>query len=107
MKRNSLPYINDQRGVAMLLELILVAAVLALVGLAVYQTGHHSAPTASTTTSAPQNQQGVASTAAAAAEAAANTESNLSSSAETAADNEVNAASQDATNLGGSSDASF
>ena len=103
--RRSLPYINDQRGVAMLLELVLVAAVLALVGVAVYQTSHHS-QTASNTSVAPAKQS-AANSAANAAEAAANNETNLSNSAEAAADNEVNAANQDATNLGGSSNASF
>jgi uncharacterized protein (UPF0333 family) len=106
MKRKSLPYINDQRGVAMLLELVLVAAVLALVGLAVYQTGHRSAKTASTSTSAPNAKQSVANSAAAAAESAANTEASLSAGAEDAA-GELAQTDQDVTNLGGSSNAAF
>jgi cytoskeletal protein RodZ len=100
MKQN---YLHEQRGVAMLLELVLVAAVLALVGVAVYQSSQHQ--TASTTSTPPVNKSvSLANNAAAIGETESATDASLSASAEasivTATDADV-----DVTNLGGSSGA--
>jgi len=98
----------DQRGVAMVFELVLVAAVLVLVGLAVYQTGHH-AKTASVVTSPtppPNSPQGIANAAGTAALQDSASDASLSASAESATD-ELSSSDQDVTNLGDSSNASF
>ena len=103
MKQN---YLHDQRGVAMLLELVLVAAVLGLVGVAVYQANHRSAsPTAAVTaTPAAAGAAGLAAAAAAtvvqdsAADVALSTEADATAGEVTDADNDV-------ANLGGSLDA--
>lgn len=104
MKQN---YLNDQRGVAMLLELILVAAVLGLVGVAIYQVNQHAATTASVVSSpkAVPAAVGLADSAAAISETSANTDASLSASAETAA-SQVTDTDVDVTNLGGSASAS-
>lgn len=102
MKQN---YLHDQRGVAMLLELVLVAAVLGLVGVAVYQSSHHG--TTASITSKPTAVTSAASLADSAAvitETNANSDATLSASAESSAA-AVSDADIDATNLGGSSSA--
>ncbi|HEY6737031.1 MAG TPA: hypothetical protein VI322_04930 [Candidatus Saccharimonadia bacterium] len=92
---------------AMLLEVVLVAAVLALVGLAVYQAAHHSSPTASVTkvaTPAPGSAAGLAQ----AATTITEQDSTADASTSAAADNiaaEVVAADADVSNLGGASNA--
>jgi hypothetical protein len=102
MKQN---YLHDQRGVAMLLELVLVAAVLGLVGVAVYQSNHRLAPAASVasqpTTAA--SAAGLASAAAAIAVQDSAADAALSASADATA-GEVTSADDDVANLGGALD---
>lgn len=99
-------YLHDQRGVAMLLELVLVAAVLGLVGVAIYQSSHHGAPAASLPSKAATvtTTAGLADSAAAIIETNATTDATLSASAESSAA-AVNDADVDVTNLGGSTSA--
>ncbi len=107
-------HLRDQRGAAMLLELLLVAAVLALAGVAVYQANHRSqtasnAPQPSSTTTAaaaPNSADGIASTAASSASQAASTESGISASADSSV-NQLSQSSADTTSLGAVSNASF
>ena len=91
----------------MVFELMLVVAVLALAGVAIYQAGHRP-KTASTTTQAPAptSAQGLAAAAAAVGTQEAATDASLSTQAETSA-NEVSAMDADVTNLGGASDDAF
>lgn len=97
----------DQRGVAMVLELVLVAAVLVLVGLAVYQTGHHAKPNAAVQVTPPPNSpQGIANAAATTTLQESASDASLSTSAESATD-ELSSSDQDVTNLGDSSNAAF
>ena len=104
----SFTYLRDERGVAMLLELVLVAAVLGLVGLAVYQASQHGKPAASTTsvaTPAPNSAAGLAQAAATITEQ----DSTADAASSAAADNiaaEVVASDADVINLGGTSSAS-
>jgi type II secretory pathway component PulK len=96
------PELRDERGVAMLLELVLVAAVLALVGIALYQSNHHAAdaPAVSsrpTTVSA----SGAADLAAKAVQQDSDSNAVLSATTESSAD-ELTSADSDATNLGDS-----
>ena len=100
-------YLHDQRGVAMLLELVLVAAVLGLVGLAVYQSNHKPNPTASVTTqpTIANKAAGVADAAAAITETSAATDASLSASADASA-SQVTDSDVDVSNLGGSTSAS-
>ena len=91
----------------MVLELVLVAVVLALVGLALYQTVQHHGPTASVqspATPAPSSALGIAGAAAAVSEQDSSADSSLSADASTSA-NELTAADTDVANLGGSFDA--
>lgn len=99
-------YLRDQRGVAMFLELVLVAAVLALVGVAVYQANNRNSPTASVVgkTAAPNSTEGLAASAAAVAVQDSAADASLSASADATA-GEVTQADTDAANLGGSLDA--
>jgi uncharacterized protein HemX len=101
-------YLKDQRGVAMLLELVLIAAVLGLVGMALYQSSQN----ASTKTSVAQQQQqpaaanstvGLANSAAAIIETESAADMELSDSAEASA-GQLLEADADVTNLGGSSE---
>jgi hypothetical protein len=93
-------HLRNQRGAALVFELVLVAGVLTLVGLALYQARHHAAvPTAKANTPA-----ALADTTAANAEADAANEVALAAEAESAAD-ELAAADSDVSNLGGSFDA--
>lgn len=89
----------------MLLELVLVAAVLGLVGVAVYQAGHTAAPKAAVTTSPTANSPiGVAQAAAAITETESADDAALSATADATAD-QVTEADVDVTNLGGSTGA--
>ena len=100
-------YLRDQRGVAMLLELILVAVVLGVVGVAVYQAGHHPNVSSDINKPAsPSSAEGVAATAAASIQKDSDADVSLSAAAETSAD-ELSELDKDVTNLGGASDASF
>ncbi len=98
-------HFNDQRGVAMLLELVLVAVVLGLVGLAAYQANHH-APTAANTIAppAPSSAAGLAASAAAVVDQDSASDSSLSAGADATA-SELGSADSDVDNLGGSFDA--
>jgi Tfp pilus assembly protein PilX len=96
-------YLRNQRGVAMLVELVLLAVVLGLVGLALYLANHRVENRAVsqgkvTTTS-------VAEASVKAMEQEAEAEAVLSTEAEAAAD-EFTAADDDAANLGDSFDES-
>src|SRR5690349_259665 len=105
MKTNTL---QDQRGVAMLLELVLVALVLTLVGVALYQSNHQQPKDAATTIQSQLTTPEAAADAAAklvehdsADDAALSAEVDSSADALTAVDNDV-------TDLGGSfNEASF
>jgi hypothetical protein len=100
-------YLRDQRGVAMLLELVLVAAVLTLAGLAIYQADHRSESTpVASAPSAPSSTTGLAASAADVSEQASATDASLSAAAESSAA-DVSQSDSDASNLGGSSNASF
>ena len=97
-------YLRDQRGVAMVLELVLVAVVLGLVGVAVYQVNHRATtPTASVSGKAPavNSAEGLANSAAAITESSAADDASLSASAESSA-GDVTDTDVDITNLGGS-----
>ncbi len=93
----------------MLLELVLLAFVLTLVGLAVYQSNHRpasDAPVQSPPAAAPANAVGLAASAAATAATDSATEASISATAETSVD-ELSQSDTDITNLGGSSATSF
>jgi hypothetical protein len=97
MKQN---YLHDQRGVAMLLELVLVAAVLGLVGVAVYQSNHRaktatvqSQPVAADSTTALANAAAATVVQDSATEAALSADSDATAA-------EVISADDDAANLG-------
>ncbi len=100
-------YLRDQRGVAMLLELILVAAVLVIVGVALYQSNQAGKQAASV--NLPKVAPAVLSADAAiqAVQADSDNEATLSAATEASAD-DVTAADDDVTNLSGSfSNANF
>ncbi len=97
-------YLRDQRGVAMLLELVLVASVLALVGVAVYQANNHKTASTSGTKAADSAAVGLANSAAAITEEESDADAKLSASAEASA-SQLSEADVDVTNLGGSSSA--
>ena len=89
----------------MLLELVLVAAVLGLVGVAVYQSNHHSNSTASLSNQPAANSTvGLANSAAAISENSSSADAVLSATAEASAD-QVSESDVDVSNLGGSSSA--
>ena len=92
----------------MLFELLLVAVVLTLVGLAIYQTNHRAKPgsMAAQTGATPSTATGLAASAAAVSEQAAATDVSLSAAADNSANN-VTQTDTDASNLEGSSNASF
>lgn len=97
-------YLRDQRGVAMLLELVLVAAVLSLVGIALYQSNHHVNDTAALV-----NKPGAVSAEAAADTAAKAVEQDVINDkslddATNASATELSATDDDLSNLGGSFD---
>jgi uncharacterized lipoprotein YajG len=89
----------------MLLELVLVAAVLALAGLAVYQANHRSSETASVTSSKPATAADVANSAAAVAGADSTSDAAISDADAMA--NEITASENDVSSLGGTSNAAF
>jgi Tfp pilus assembly protein PilX len=100
-------HLRDQRGVAMVLELVLVAVVVSLVGVAVYQANNNAAkhsanPPASQTAKA----EDLAATAAATTQKESNVDLSLSAETETSAD-ELSAVDNDIADLGGASDAAF
>jgi len=90
----------------MLLELVLVAAVLGLVGIAVYQSNHRANSTASLTTqpAAANSTVGLANSAATISQDSSSSDAALSASAETSAD-QVSEPDVDVSNLGGSTSA--
>lgn len=91
----------------MLLELVLVATVLTLVGVAIYQTDHRAkAGTLAQTGVTPSSPNGLATSAAAVSVHAAATDAALSTAADSAVDT-VAQTDTDAANLEGSSNASF
>lgn len=94
--------LRDQRGVAMVLEIALVAVVIGLVGLAVYQATR-STQTAKQTNTAPaaDSKQGLANSAAAILEEDSKSEVSASAQAESLT-SEVTAADSDVSTLGGS-----
>ena len=96
------PVLRNEQGVAMLLELVLVAAVLALVGIALYQSNHHAAQTAEVSNRpATVSTGGAADLAAKAVQQDADSNASLSAATESSAD-ELNSIDNDATNLGDS-----
>jgi hypothetical protein len=102
-------YLRDQRGVAMLLELLLVAVVLTLAGVAVYQANHHSnSPTAATTSQspAPNSPAGIAAAASDTVLQESSSDATLSAAAESSTD-ELAQTDADVTSLGGTSNGSF
>jgi hypothetical protein len=100
-------YLRDQRGVAMLLELVLVAAVVTLASVAVYQADHRpkTTPIATTQTS-PQSPAGLAASAAALSVQASATDAAISADSDNSAA-QLDQSASDVTNLGDASNASF
>ena len=94
----------------MLLELVLVAAVLALAGLAVYQANHRATESKEATSTkpavAPNSTEGLANSAAAIATDGSNSDTATSAGADAMAD-EANSAESDVSNLGDNANASF
>jgi hypothetical protein len=90
-------YARNQRGAGMIIELVLAAVVIALVGLAFYQSKHGSAPTAS------QTKATLVEDASKAVNDEANKESVLGDQTEASAD-EAAGIDTDIDNLGGSFD---
>ena len=98
----------------MLLELVLIAAVLTLAGLAIYQADHRASASGSQQPStaavnsgaAPSSSVGLAASAAAVSEQASATDDSLSAAANSSAA-QVSQTNTDVTNLGDSSNASF
>jgi hypothetical protein len=105
-----LKHIRDQRGVAMIFELVLIAAVLVLAGLAVYQAAGRSKTASNASVEAPKptpsSAAGLAASAAATTIQDSAADASLSATAEAATD-EVSATDTDISNLGGSSADSF
>jgi hypothetical protein len=91
----------------MLFELVLVAAVLALVGLAVYQAGHRGNVASTPGRQAPATADGLAASAAASATEEANADAALSATAESTTADELSATDTDVSNLGGTSANAF
>lgn len=92
----------------MLLELVLVAAVLALAGLAVYQANHRASVASQATkpATAPNSTEGLANAAAAIATEGSASDTATSAGADAMAD-QASAAESDVNNLGDSANASF
>lgn len=108
-------HIRDQRGVAVVFELIIVALVLALAGLAVYQANHHEMPNSESAAvnsgaALPPEPLGsatdIAASAAAAATQAATAEATIAASADKSV-TQLSDSTSDATNLGSISNVSF
>lgn len=102
MKRN---YLQDQRGVAMVVELLLVAVVLSFVGLAVYQSSKHQTASKAPAQSADTSAVGLAASAAAIGQSEQTSDANVSASADATAD-QLKDTDVDMSNLGGSTSAS-
>lgn len=104
MKQN---YLHDQRGVAMVVELLLVAVVLSLVGVAVYQSSTHKNPTASKVAApaAASTAVGLAASAATIGESESASDASIGAAADASAD-QLKDTDVDVTNLGGSTSAS-
>jgi hypothetical protein len=91
----------------MLLELVLVGAVLALVGMALYQSSQRTKTAATeATTPVPATTEGLATSAVKVVEQESSTDTALSADAEASAD-ELSQSDSDVTNLGSASNASF
>ena len=103
MKQN---HLQDQRGVAMVVELLLVAVVLSFVGLAVYQsTQNHTASKAQPVQSVDNSTVGLAASAAAIGQSEEASDANVAASADATAD-QLKDTDVDMSNLGGSTSAS-
>jgi hypothetical protein len=95
--------LRDERGVAMLLELVLIAGVLGLVGLALWQSNHHTKDSASLV-----NQKAVPAVVTQADDAAkqiqtdATADDSLSAEAESTGVSDFAGVDDDVTNLGDS-----
>jgi hypothetical protein len=100
-------YLRDQRGVAMLLELVLVAAVVTLAGVAVFQADHRPKTTPiATTQTAPTSPVGLAASAAALSVQAAATDAAISADSDSSTA-QLSQSASDVANLGDTSNASF
>jgi hypothetical protein len=97
---------SDQRGVAMIFELVLIAAVITLAGLAVYQNSQRSKVVSDKTSQAPTTAFGIAASAAATAEQESVSDLSLTAEADASAD-ELTATDEDVTSLGDTANASF
>jgi Tfp pilus assembly protein PilX len=102
----TLQHIRDQRGIGMVFELVLVALVLGMVGLAIYQASQNSqrASQNQTAPAASNSAAGLAESAATIVEADSSTDATTSASADNLTA-EVIAADNDISSLEGSSDA--
>jgi hypothetical protein len=100
-------YLRDQRGVAMILELVLVAAVVTLASVAVFQADHRpkTVPIATTQTP-PQSPAGLAASAAALSVQASATDASISADSDVSA-LQLDQNANDVANLGDASNASF
>jgi len=100
-------HLRDERGVGMLIELVLVAAVLGLVGVALYEANHHSTKTASVEVQKSATKATVADTAAEAAATAVTDDATSDITISNESDNSSDiyaAVDTDAANLGGAFD---
>jgi Tfp pilus assembly protein PilX len=93
-------HLTDQRGIAMVVELLLVAVVLTVVGMAIYQTTKHDAAK----TADSNSPAAVAASAAAIGESEQAADDGLSASASAASD-QIMDSDTDVSNLGGSTGA--
>ena len=96
-------YLRDNRGVGMILEIVLAAAVLSLVGLAFYQSKHSSTTAKAASVTQPQAAATAADDATAAVTSDATSDDSLGATDESSAD-EAASLDTDADNLGGSFD---
>ena len=100
------PNLRDERGVAMVVEIVLVALVFSFVGLALWQANQHTKKAAETNTTVATPATAAADTTAEAAaqvvEDDTTADINISTDAEASQGNELEAVSNDATNLRGS-----
>jgi hypothetical protein len=90
----------------MLLELVLVGAVLALVGMALYQSSQRGKTASTVQTPAPATAESLAASAVKVGEQESSTDASLSADAEASAD-ELSQTDSDVTNLGSASNANF
>ncbi|GAC1370298.1 MAG: hypothetical protein NVSMB39_3040 [Candidatus Saccharimonadales bacterium] len=101
MKQN---YLHDQRGIAMVVELMLVAVVLSLVGVAVYQSNSHKPTASKVAAPAAVSATGLATSAASIGLSESAADASISASADSSAD-QLKDSDVDVTNLGGSTSA--